>query len=65
MTLNQILLKMIEAFKNEMNKSRKEIEENTIKQVSIFKEETNPLNTCRKIENIIKQVKEVNNYVRP
>jgi hypothetical protein len=56
---------MIEAFKNEMNKSLKEIEENTIKQVSIFKEETNPLNTCRKIENIIKQVKEVNNYVRP
>ena len=32
---------MIEAFKDEMNRSLNEVQENTIKQVKVFKEETN------------------------
>ena len=45
------LIKMIKAFKEEMNKSFKEIKENTIKQVEAFKEETNdPLKKYRKIQ---------------
>jgi hypothetical protein len=42
---------MIEAVKEEMNTSLKEIQENTIKQVEVFKEEkTNPLKIYRKIQ---------------
>ena len=40
---------MIENFKDEMNKFLKEIQENTIKWVEVFKEETNPLKAYRKI----------------
>ena len=43
-------MKMIEAFKEEMNKSLKETQENKTKQVEVFKEETNnSLKTYRKI----------------
>jgi hypothetical protein len=37
--LNRI--KIIKTYKEEMNKSLKEIQKNTIKQVDVFKEETN------------------------
>jgi hypothetical protein len=33
---------MIEAVKEKMNKLLKEIQENTVKQTEVFKEETNP-----------------------
>ena len=50
------LVKVIDAFKEEMNKSFKEIQENTIKQAEAFKEETNKsLKETQK--NTIKQVK--------
>ena len=39
--LKSNLIKMIEAFKEEINKSLKEIQGNTIKQVEVFKKETN------------------------
>jgi len=52
------LIKMIETFKEEINKSIKEIQENKIKQVDVFKEETNK--SLKGIqENTIKQLKEV------
>jgi hypothetical protein len=35
------LMKIIEAFRDEMNKSLKETQENTIKQVEIIKKKTN------------------------
>ena len=38
--LKSNLTEMIEAFKEELNKSLKEIQENTIKQIEVFKEET-------------------------
>jgi len=41
------LIKMIEAFKEEMNKSLKETQKNTIKQI---RKQINPLNTYRKIQ---------------
>ena len=44
---------MIEAFKEQMNKSLKEIQENTIKQVEVFKEETN------------KSLKEIQDHIQP
>ena len=56
------LLKMIEASKEEMNKSFKEIQKNKIKQVEAFKEEMNK--SLKEIEeNTIKQVKEMNKTV--
>lgn len=54
--LKSNLIKMTEAFKEQMNKSLKEIQENTIKQVEVFKVETNE--SLKDIqENTIKQVK--------
>ena len=51
------LIKIIEAFKQEMNKSLKEIQEITIKQIEIFNNQTNK--SLKGIhENTIKQVKE-------
>ena len=38
-------MKMIEAFKEDINNSLKEIQENTGKEVEVLKRETNPLNT--------------------
>jgi hypothetical protein len=38
---------MIETFKEEMDKSLKEIQENMIKQIEVFKEDTSPLKTFR------------------
>ena len=52
------LIKIIEAFKEEMNKSLKEIKENIIQQVEVFKKETNKF--FKNIQgNKIKQVKEI------
>ena len=39
----------IEVFKEEMDTSFKETQENTIKQTEVFKEETNPLKKFKKI----------------
>lgn len=47
---NSNLTKMIEAFEEEMNRSLKEIQENSIKKIDFFNEETNPLRTYRKIK---------------
>ena len=43
-------MKMIEVFKEDINNSFKEIQENTVKQIEALKEETNPLNKYRKIQ---------------
>lgn len=40
--LKSIVRKMIEAFKEKMNKSIKEIQGNILKQVEVFEEETKP-----------------------
>jgi len=57
-------MKMIVAFKDEVNKSLKEIQENRIKQLEVFKEETyKSLKDLQK--STIKQVKEINKRVRP
>ena len=53
---------MIEAFKEEINKSLKEIQENTVKQVEAFKEKMNKYNGIQ--ENAIKWVKEMNKTVQ-
>ena len=53
---------MIEAFKEETNKSLKEIQEKTGKQEEALKEETNK--SLKEIqENIIKLVKELNKVI--
>jgi hypothetical protein len=41
---------MIEAFKEDISNSLKEIQENTIKQVETLKKEANPLKTYRKTQ---------------
>jgi DNA anti-recombination protein RmuC len=47
--LNSNLTKIAQAFTEEMNKSLKEIQENTFKEIEAFKEETNkPLNERQK-----------------
>ena len=48
--LKSNLIKMIDACKEEMNKFLEEIQENTIKQVEVFKEKTYPLNKPRKTQ---------------
>ena len=48
--LKSNLIKMIEAFKEEMNKSLKEIQENTIKERSLKRKHINPLKTYRKTQ---------------
>ena len=54
---------MIEACKKDINNSKKEIQENTTKQVEALKEETNK--SLKEIqENTIKQVKELNKVVQ-
>jgi DNA replication initiation complex subunit (GINS family) len=56
------LIKMIEAFYQELNTFLKEIQESTTKQVEALEEETNKsLNEIQ--ENTIKQVKEINKPV--
>jgi BMFP domain-containing protein YqiC len=61
--LKSNLIKMIETFKGEMNKSLKEIWENATKQVEAFKEETDK--SLKEIqENTIKQLKEINKTVQ-
>ena len=50
-------MKIIESFKENINNSLKEIQENTVRQVEALKEETNKF--LKEIqENTIKQVKE-------
>ena len=51
-------MKMIEVFKEDINNSLKEIQENTIKQVEALKEETNIF--LKNTGNKIKQVKKLN-----
>jgi hypothetical protein len=41
---------MIEALKGEMSKSLEQIQENTLKQIKAFQEETNPFKKYRKIQ---------------
>ena len=48
--LKSNLIKMIDAFKEEINKFLEEIQEKTIKQVEVFKEKTYPLNKPRKTQ---------------
>lgn len=64
MTLSSVLQNTIEVFKEEMNKSLKEIQETTIKQIEVFKEETN-LSFKDIRENTIKWVKEKKNCTGP
>lgn len=53
------LIEMIDTFKGEMNKSLKEIQKNTTKQLKAFKEKTNKL--LKEIqETTIEQMKEIN-----
>ena len=47
---NSHIMNMIEIFKEDINKSLKETQKNTIKQVETLKEETNPLKKYRKIQ---------------
>ena len=54
-------MKLIKAFKEEMNKFLKEIHENTFKQVKALKEEANKHKEIQ--ENIVKQVKDMNKTV--
>jgi hypothetical protein len=54
---------MIEVFKKEMNKSLKETEENTIKQLKDFKEETN-ISLKEIQENTIKGLRKINKTVQ-
>jgi F0F1-type ATP synthase membrane subunit b/b' len=51
--LKSNLTKMIEAFKEDINKSLKEIQENTFKQVETLKEEGNKYSKCTGKENQI------------
>lgn len=55
------LMKLIKAFKKDMNKFLKEIHENTFKQVKALKEEANKHKEIQ--ENIVKQVKDMNKTV--
>ena len=55
------LMKLIKAFKEEMNKFLKEIHENTFKQAKALKEEANKHKEIQ--ENIVKQVKDMNKTV--
>lgn len=55
------LMKLIKAFKEDMNKFLKEIHENTFKQVKALKEEANKHKEIQ--ENIVKQVKDMNKTV--
>lgn len=49
--LNSHLMKIIEAFKEDINNSLKEILENTVIQAEeALKQETSPLKKCRKIQ---------------
>ena len=59
--LKSNLIMMIEVFKEKMNKSLKEIQENQIKQVEITKKKTNKYKEIQ--ENTIKQVKDMNKTV--
>lgn len=56
------LMKLIKAFKEEMNKFLKEIHENTFKQAKALKEEANKHKEIQ--ENIVKQVKDMNKTVQ-
>ena len=57
------LIKMIESFNDEMNKSFEQIQKNTIKQREVFKEEINK--SLKDIqEHTLKQVKEMNKIVQ-
>ena len=47
--LKSHFMKIIEAFKEYIDNSLKEIQENTVKQVEALKKETNPLKKCRQI----------------
>jgi hypothetical protein len=61
--LKSYLMKIIEAFMEDINNSLTEIQENTGKQVEALKEERNkPLKEI--LENTIKQVKELNKAVQ-
>ena len=55
------LMKLIKAFKEDMNKFLKEIHENTFKQAKALKEEANKHKEIQ--ENIVKQVKDMNKTV--
>ena len=55
------LIRMIDSFKEDMNKSHKEIHENTFKQAKALKEEANKHKEIQ--ENIVKQVKDMNKTV--
>lgn len=54
-------MKLIKAFKEDMNKFLKEIHENTFKQAKALKEEANKHKEIQ--ENIVKQVKDMNKTV--
>ena len=56
------LMKLIKAFKEDMNKFLKEIHENTFKQAKALKEEANKHKEIQ--ENIVKQVKDMNKTVQ-
>jgi len=58
--LTHNLIKIVEAFKEEIKKSLKEIQKNTIKQVEVFKEEKKNKSLKDTQENTFKQVKEIN-----
>ena len=60
--LKSNLIKMIKEFKEEMNKTLKEIQKNVFKQAEALKEEANKFKEIK--ENIIKQVKDMNKTVQ-
>ena len=55
------VIKLLQAFKEDMNKFLKEIHENTFKQAKALKEEANKHKEIQ--ENIVKQVKDMNKTV--
>ena len=59
--LKSNLINIIEVFKEDMDKSLKEIHENTFKQAKALKEEANKHKEIQ--ENIVKQVKDMNKTV--